>query len=111
VKGVATILCALALMLGQFPALAANACAAPVKACCHCSGKMACCSQNDSSTPAPATPARTGSEDQNQLWAQVPAAVFVGFPAAGTIAFRPASHFSPTFASAPLFARNCVRLI
>jgi hypothetical protein len=106
-KVIAAIVCALTLVLGQFPALAASVCAAPVKAGCHCSGKMACCSQNDSSTPAPATPARTGSDDQNQFWAQVPAAVFIGFPAAGTTSVCPAKNFSP----APVFARNCVRLI
>ena len=110
-KAIVAMIFAVALVLGQFPALAANVCAAPAKACCHCGGKMACCSQNDSPAPAPATPARTGTEDQNQLLAQVPAAVFIGFPAAGTTSFCPANNFSSSFAAAPIFARHCVRLI
>jgi hypothetical protein len=110
-KAIVAIVCGLTLMLGQlFPARAASGCAPVAKADCGCGGKMACCAEKSAaSNPVPATPARGGSE--NQSMSSIPVAAAWVLPAAGTVAICPANHFSAPQYGAPIFARNCARLI
>jgi len=82
----------------------------PAHACCHCGGKMSCCSAPSSgSQPLPAIPSNAGA--QKQLTISAPAIVAVALPEsrAGSIS---SAFVSPLTASgAPLYARDCARLI
>jgi len=75
---------------------------------CACGGNMSCC-QTASVPQAPVTAAPVSSP--NQLLVPVPAAVLLVLPVAGTVSFS----FSPlpvlAASRAPIFARNCIRLI
>jgi hypothetical protein len=82
----------------------------PVHACCRCGGKMSCCSSSSSnSQPMPAMPINTGAQKQFSISA--PAIVAVALPEnlAGLIC--PASRLFLMPAGAPLYARDCARLI
>jgi hypothetical protein len=111
VKSLSAILFSLLLVWVQLLAAPAPACASqPVRACCHCGGKMSCCATSASgSQPAPALPANAGP--QNQLLPPQPASRVWALPENG--AGLPSSGFaSPLTATAvPLFARHCIRLI
>jgi hypothetical protein len=109
VKITLAIVCSLLLVLGQ--AVRASAPAASsghVEKNCGCGGKMSCC-QTASVPQPPVTAAPVNS--QNQLLVPVPAAVLLVLPVAGTVLFSlPPSPALPA-SSAPIFARNCIRLI
>ncbi|MGA2786779.1 MAG: hypothetical protein ABSF60_04565 [Verrucomicrobiota bacterium] len=82
----------------------------PAHGCCHCGGKMNCCSAPMSgSQSAPAVPAPSGI--QNQFSFLAPAVMAWALPenAAGSISS--AFVLSLTASSAPLYARDCARLI
>jgi hypothetical protein len=82
----------------------------PAHACCHCGGKMSCCAAPSSGSPsAPAVPAPSGM--QNQFSFLAPARVAWSLPenAAGSISS--AFVLPLTASSAPLYARDCARLI
>ena len=99
-----TIVCSLLLLLGQVMAApVANA------ADCGCGGKMACCKQAQVPPAPPAATAQLGS--QNQMVSPVPVLVIWVLAPAGTLSISPTVASSLTAAAAPLFARNCVRLI
>jgi len=82
----------------------------PLRPCCHCGGKMSCCASSSSgSQPAPAIPSTAGT--QNQLSLLAPASLAWALPEneAGSIS---AAGMPPlTVAGAPLYARDCARLI
>jgi hypothetical protein len=109
VKIALTIALSLFLLLGQAVMLnvpASNASHAAKS--CACGGKMSCCQA--ASVPQPPVTAAPISS-QNQLLVPVPAAVLLVLPVAGTVSFS----FSPlpvlAASRAPIFARNCIRLI
>jgi hypothetical protein len=90
---------------------APGASAQPAHACCRCGGKMSCCAAQPSSNSqsAPAVPAPSGI--QNQFLIPAPAMMVWALPenAAGMIS---SAVLSPLLASgAPLYARDCARLI
>jgi hypothetical protein len=92
-------------------AQAAPPCIKQNHACCHCDGKMNCCAAKSSpdSQPAPAVPAQSGT--QSQFLFLAPAIVIWNLPEneAGSIS---SVFVSPLTASgAPLYARDCARLI
>jgi hypothetical protein len=83
----------------------------PAHACCHCGGKMSCCAAQPSSgsQSAPAAPSPSGI--QNQFSFLAPALMVWALPEneAGSIS---SAFVSPLTASgAPLYARDCARLI
>jgi hypothetical protein len=83
----------------------------PVRACCHCGGKMSCCAAQpvSGSQSAPAVPAPSGI--QNQFLLPAPALMVWALPEneAGSIS---SAFVSPLTASGtPLYARHCARLI
>jgi hypothetical protein len=104
----------LSLLLAWSQLLAAPApptCAQPAHACCHCGGKMSCCAAQPSpcSQSAPAVPAPSGI--QNHFLFLAPALMVWALPEneAGSIS---SAFVSPLTASgAPLYARDCARLI
>ncbi|MGO8835787.1 MAG: hypothetical protein ACLQAH_12305 [Limisphaerales bacterium] len=106
------ILFSFLLVCVQLLAAPAPACSRqPVHACCHCGGKMSCCAAQSSpcSQSAPAVPAPSGM--QNQFLLPVPALMVWAWPEneAGSISY---AFVSPLKASgAPLYARDCARLI
>jgi hypothetical protein len=104
VKIALTILCSLLLMLGQTMA-------APVASAadCGCGGKSACCKQAQVPTAPPA--ATVPASSQIQMVSPVPAVVVWSLAAAGTFSISPTVSPSLTAGVAPIFARNCSRLI
>jgi hypothetical protein len=84
--------------------------AQPVHACCHCGGKMSCCSAPVSgSQSAPAVPAPSGAQNQFSFLAPARIAWSVPENEAGSIS---SAFVSPLTAfGAPLYARDCARLI
>jgi hypothetical protein len=111
-KTALAIVCSL--LLAGTPFLLAQAvppCAKQNHACCHCGGKMSCCAGKSSpdSQPTPAVPAQSSS--QNQLLLLIPHASTWTLLNNEThpISFTAASPSSMT--SAPLYARDCARLI
>jgi len=108
-----TLVIVCSLLLAGTPLFPARAPAACVKraahAPCHCGG--ACCTAPASpeSQPVPAVPVPTSS--QNQLLTLAPAALVWTLPDVQAPLFL-ASSFSPlTATGAPLYARDCARLI
>lgn len=109
-KAILAILCGCSLLFGQMLPAAASSCATAVKTDCGCGGKMACCAKKSAPySPAPATTERGGSE--NQIVSLIPATVVWVLAAAGTSSLSPANHFAAPLPAAPIFARNCSRLI
>jgi hypothetical protein len=104
VKAALTILCSLLLFLGQ-------AVAAPVFGAmdCGCGGKMACCKPAQVPQAPPAATAQLGS--QIQMVSPVPAVMVWSLAPAGTFSISPTVSPSLTAGVAPIFARNCSRLI
>ncbi|MGA3142048.1 MAG: hypothetical protein ABSF10_03265 [Verrucomicrobiota bacterium] len=106
------ILFSFLLVWAQLLAAPALACSRqPAHACCHCGGKMSCCAAQPSpcSQSAPAVPAPSGI--QNQFSFLAPVLMIWSLPEneAGSISF---AFVSPLTASgAPLYARDCARLI
>lgn len=87
-----------------------RASAQPVRACCHCGGKMSCCSTPSSgSQPMPAVPSNAGPQKQFSISA--PAIVAGILPENQVGLICPASRLSLMPDSAPLYARHCARLI
>jgi len=112
VKAALAIVCSLVLVWTQGVLVQAPAAGAArvAQACCHC-GKAGCCAAPHSpeSRPAPAAPVPSSS--QNQLWSLAPATLAWTLPD-GEAHELSASSFSPLIAAgAPLYARNCARLI
>jgi len=111
VKTTLVIVCSL--LLAWTPFVLAQAPAAGVArvahACCHC-GK-ACCAAPSSpvSQPLPAAPVPASS--QNQLLTLAPAALAWTLPAAPAPGFSASVSSRLTANAAPLYARNCARLI
>jgi hypothetical protein len=85
-------------------------CAKKPITCCACGGKMSCCQSRPASDsqPAPATPAPAGSQAQLSLLA--PGILTWTLPANPAVSISPAALLSMS-AGAPLFARDCARLI
>jgi len=112
VKRFSAILFGLLLVWAQLLAAPMPACSRqPVRACCHCGGKMSCCAAQPSpcSQSAPAVPAPSGM--QNQFSFLAPALMVWALPEneAGSIS---SAFVSPLTASGtPLYARHCARLI
>jgi hypothetical protein len=94
--------------LSAAPALPACA-KQPVHACCHCGGKMSCCSAPSGSQPMPAVPANAGP--QKQLSISAPAIVAVALPENRAALIGSASRLCSMPDGAPLYARDCARLI
>ena len=112
VKTTWAILCSLVLagtpfLLAQTP----TSCVKQVRACCRPGAEMPCCKANSSpdSQSKPAVPAPTGNP--NQLSLLVSSALIWTLPA--NLADSISSHSTPSAmaAGAPLFARDCARLI
>jgi hypothetical protein len=111
VKQLSAILFGLLLVWAQLLAAPTPACyRQPAHACCHCGGKMSCCSAPMSgSQSAPAVPASSGI--QNQFSFLAPALMVWALPEneAGSIS---SAFVSPLTASGvPLYAWDCARLI
>jgi len=111
VKTMLAIVCSL--LLAGTPVVSASAPAAGVvrvaHACCHC-GK-ACCAVPSSpqSQPVPAAPVPASS--QNQLLTLAPAALAWILPDTFAREFSTSISSLLTANAAPLYARNCARLI
>jgi len=111
-KLVLTMVCS-ALLVGTpfLPARTLAACARqPARACCH-GGVMPCCAARPSpgSPSVPAVPAP--SVTQNQFSLLAPAVIAWTLPHQEARPHSFATGWSLTTAGAPLFARNCARLI
>lgn len=93
-----------------FSAPLAVSCAKKASAGCQCGGKMTCCQSGPASDsqPAPATPAPAGS--QSQLLLLAPGILAWTLPANPAVSISPSALLSMA-AGAPLFARDCARLI
>ena len=107
------IVCSLLLVGGQL-ASASSSCvsaAKPVAQACHCGEGMSCCAAKpvQCPKPLPANSARTGAE--NQLLSPIPLLAVLFWSASEPSVVS--SSFSPPLnaIAAPVFARNCVRLI
>ena len=85
-------------------------CAKKASACCQCDGKMSCCQSKPASDsqPVPATPAPAGGQTQLSLLA--PGILTWTLPENPAVSISPAALLSMA-AGAPLFARDCARLI
>jgi hypothetical protein len=85
--------------------------AQPVHACCHCGGKMSCCTAQppSGSQPAPVVPSHSGVQRQFSVTAPAVMAWILPENEAGSIS---SAFVSPLTASGtPLYARNCARLL
>jgi len=107
VKIALAIVCSLLLVLGQ-----AMAVSVPVASTgsavkdCGCGGKMSCCRH------APQPPVATApASSQNQILSPVPAVLISILAKTGTAQIFPAVSPSLSAEAAPIFARNCARLI
>jgi hypothetical protein len=111
VKRFSAILFGLLLVWAQLlaaPALVASA--RPANACCHCGGKTSCCSaQSSGSQPMPAGPSNAGAQKQFSISA--PAIVTGILPENRTGLVSSDSRLSSMPEGAPLYARDCARLI
>jgi hypothetical protein len=105
------ILFSFLLVWAQLLAAPAPACAKqPAHARCHCGGKMSCCSTPSSgSQSVPAVPVPSGI--QNQFSFLTPAVMAWTLPETGAGSISYARLPPLTASSAPLYARDCVRLI
>jgi len=93
------------------PAQTPSACAGQIRACCQHGVVMPCCAAKSSpdSQPAPAAPAPAGSQSQLSLLA--PAVLIWTLPATPADSTVSTSTPPPLAAGAPLYARDCARLI
>jgi hypothetical protein len=79
-------------------------------ACCHCGGKMSCCPSSPAdSQPSPAVPSSAGP--QKLLSISVPAIVALIPPENRAGVISSASWLTSMPDGAPLYARDCARLI
>jgi hypothetical protein len=109
-KQLAAILFGLMLAWAQLVAAPKPAAAKPVHACCACGGKMSCCAPTSSdSQPLPAAPSSPGPQKQLSMSGPASAAGVPPENRAGLIC--PASRLSPLPDGAPLYARDCARLL
>jgi hypothetical protein len=110
-KQLSAILFGLSLVWAQLPAAPGPATPAkPAQACCHCGGKMSCCSAPSSgSQPMPAIP--SNAETQKQLSISAPAFVVGVRPECRAGVICPAPRLSMLPDGAPLYARYCARLV
>ncbi|MGA2180340.1 MAG: hypothetical protein ABSH15_12260 [Verrucomicrobiota bacterium] len=82
----------------------------PAHACCHCGGKMSCCSAPSSgSQPMSAVPSNTGAQKQFSI--STPAIVAGALPENRAGLICSASRLCSMPNGAPLYARDCARLI
>jgi hypothetical protein len=82
----------------------------PAHVCCHCGGKMSCCSVPSSgSHSVPAVPAP--SSIQNQFSFLAPAVMAWILPENETGSISSAFVSPLTASGVPLFARNCIWLV
>jgi hypothetical protein len=111
VKQLSAILFGLLLVWAQLLAAPAPVCAKQAAhACCHCGGKMSCCSvPSSSSQPMPAVPSNAGPQKQFSISA--PAIVAVALPENRTASVYPAARLFVMPDGAPLYTRDCARLI
>jgi hypothetical protein len=111
VKRFSAILFGLLLVWAQLLAAPMPACSRQsAHACCHCGGKMSCCAAPSSgSQPMPAVPSNSGA--QKQLSISAPAIVAGALPENRAGLVCPASRLSLMPDGAPLYARDCARLI
>jgi hypothetical protein len=107
VKIALAIVCSLFLVLGQALAVSVPvASAGPAVKDCGCGGKLSCC-RHAAQPPVATAPASS----QNQILSSAPALV------AWLLAATKTAHISPTVSpsvsavAAPIFARDCARLI
>jgi len=106
VKLALTILCSLLLMLGQ--AAVASMPAASAKHDCGCGGKMSCCQHASVPSPfAAIAPARS----HQQMLTPVPAMAIWILSSPQTSSISPTASAALTSGAAPLFARDCARLL
>ena len=112
VKTTWAIICSLVLagtpfLLAQTP----SSCVKQVRACCQHGGEMPCCKAKSSpdSQSKPAIPTQTGN--QNQLSLLASSALIWTLPSDPADSIS--SHSSPSVmtAGAPLYSRDCARLI
>jgi hypothetical protein len=111
VKQLSAILFGLLLVWAQL--LAAPAPVAPTQlapACCHCGGKRSCCAAPSSgSQPMPAVPSNAGAP--KQLSISAPSIVAGALPENRAGLICSASRWSLMPNGAPLYTRDCARLI
>jgi hypothetical protein len=106
VKIALAIVCSLFLVLGQAAVLSAPACAGHVEKTCGCGGRMSCC-RHASQPPVAAAPASS----QNQIVSPAPAVAAWVLAKTGTSKMSPAVSPSLAVGVAPIFVRDCARLI
>jgi hypothetical protein len=94
-------------LLAQTP----SSCVKQVRACCQHGGEMACCKESSSpdSQSKPAVPSQTGNQGQLSLLA--PNVLVWTPPTNLSVTISSRSTPSSMTASAPLYARDCARLI
>jgi len=111
VKSLSAILSSLLLVWTQLSAAPMPVTlASPIPACCHCGGRMSCCpAPSSGSQPTPVVPSSIGL--QKQLLISAPAVLAGILPENRTGLMGSASRWSLTSAGAPLYARDCARLI
>jgi len=110
-KTALAIVCSLVLLWTQFVQAEHQAAgeAGPTPACCGC--KSRCCAAKSSSESLPVSATPVSSFSQNQFLSLQPAGVDWTLPQTATQNIL-GVFFSPlTAAAAPLYARNCARLI
>ena len=108
--GLSAILFSLFLVWAQLLAAPASVTAAqPAHACCHCGGKMSCCASPSGSQPVPTVPSSVGA--QRQLLISAPAIMTGVLPESRAGLIYSASRLSSMPDGAPLYARDCARLI
>jgi hypothetical protein len=112
-KLVWAMVCSLLLAGTPFlPAQTVPSCASsPGRACCHGGGTMSCCRAQpvSGSQPAPAVPSPAGA--QKQLSISAPASVAGALPENRTGLVSFAFRLPSMLNGAPLYARDCARLI
>jgi len=110
VKPLSAILSGLLLVWAQLLAAPTSVTAAqPAHACCHCGGKMSCCAAPSGSQPMPAVPSSAGPQKQLSISAPAIAAWSLPGNRAGLVCS--ASRLSSMHDGAPLYERDCARLI
>ena len=94
-------------LLAQMPL----SCVKQVRACCRHGGEMPCCKAKTSldSQSKPAVPSPTSNQSQLSLLAS--SVLVWTLPASPSATISSESTPSPMTASAPLYARDCARLI
>jgi hypothetical protein len=107
VKIALAIVCSLFLVLGQAMAVSVPvACAVAAVKDCGCGGKMSCC-RHASQPPAATAPASS----QNQIVSPIPAQLVWVLAATGAAQVSPTVSPFLAAGTAPIFARDCARLI